>query len=216
VPHVAFDAGEDPREGRGNGNAAAPGAHGGRRAAFGWLALLAGVGLIGAVNLAPRILTVMKLERQKAVSQHRLVALERQTARMRDIAESLRRDPEFVNRAAAAATAGRTESYASGGEERIVVEETLRIDGLSPEFERPTEVEKLPAWTGWIERLARDPRLALSLSAWGAVLVLLSFVVGPREFPTAAASAAGPPAPHRRAVRREGTRRYHRVDGPTV
>lgn len=101
-----------------------------------WLALLAAVSVYALVALSPKLLTYLELRQEHQAHQVQLVRVEHQIDDLREIAVSLKQDPDFVRKLANVEFGA-----ARPDEEHIPVDEPLQISirDNDPVFEPSAE-----------------------------------------------------------------------------
>jgi cell division protein FtsB len=87
-----------------------------------WLALLAAIGVYALVALSPKLLAYLDLRQEHQANQVQLVRVEHQIDDLRQIAVSLKQDPDFVRKLANVEFGA-----ARPDEEHIPVDEPLQI-----------------------------------------------------------------------------------------
>jgi len=136
-----------------------------------WLTLFLCAGMYAAVALAPKLLRYAETRNRWRTNQQRLVMLEEKVGYLRQVARELQHDPEF------AAELARIELNASRpGEERIPVDETLRLDAVNPAVVKPEEAFEHPWYLPALQQLAGNAALRRALLMAAAALLLFAFV----------------------------------------
>lgn len=137
----------------------------------GWACLFLAAGCYGTVHLAPRLVTMLKLQHEYDTNQARLVSLEDQLQSLSRMAKALETDPEF------AATMARSEFTAERpGEQRIEVEPHLaqQPHDLGPHLDVPEP--PWPWYTPFAKAVVESPPLNNGILTASACLMLLAFI----------------------------------------
>lgn len=137
-----------------------------------WLCLLLAAGMYGAVALAPKYLEFLELHAAHHAGQVRLLALDRQTRTLSQVARALESDPAFV-----AEFARIDFDAAAPGEERIAVSPEFHLE---PRSTAAVAVNAVAAhrWRGPLVRaLAEDRGLRRTLLISSATIVLAAFAL---------------------------------------
>lgn len=135
-----------------------------------WTGLLTAAGLFAAVNLSPRLVTLLKLRDEQYANQTRLVSLEKQARQLERVVEALEHDPAF------AAEMARLEFDAlRPGEEVIAVDRTLALDARHAATAEPARQETRAWYLPAVELVATRRELRNTLLLTAAVLVIVAF-----------------------------------------
>ena len=138
---------------------------------LGWLCLFLAAGFYGTVHLAPRLLTMVRLQHEYDTNHLRLVSLENQLQVLGRMAKALEHDPDF------AAAMARVEFSADRpGEQRIAVDPHLTQEtrDLAPQLD-VTE-PPWPPYTPFLKFVVEYRSVNTGLLIAAAVLALCAFI----------------------------------------
>lgn len=139
-----------------------------------WLCLFAAAGLYAVVALSSKLCAYCTLDAEHESNQWRLVALERQIGRLRQVIAAQHDDPAFVREQAQSDFA-----LSRPDEQRIPVEShlTLHIGPGQPEL-APRSVS-LPAYLPYVRSIAGSREMGDAILASAAALVIGAFTLLP-------------------------------------
>lgn len=135
-----------------------------------WLCLVAAAVLYGMVTLSPKLLSFLTLNRAYHANQWKLVSVEKQVDHLQKVIDAQKNDPAFVREQARFAF-----DVASPDEQRIPVESHLRLNIGTGNADLMVVPPDLPWYSPLFAAVACSPRVADTLLAISALLVLYAF-----------------------------------------
>ena len=139
-----------------------------------WACLFAAAGMYGAVDLAPKLLNYIALDREYRINQLRMIELDRQVTHLNRVIEAHASDPGFVREEARSAF-----DTAPPNEQRIPVESHLRMNIESPAALRSKARVTLPWYTPIVLQIAGSREIENLLLVGAAATVIIAFTFFP-------------------------------------
>lgn len=137
-----------------------------------WLCLFSAAALYATVTLSPKLLAYLTLNREHRANQWKLVALEKQVARLEKVIDAQKNDPAFVREQARSDI-----DVASPDEQSIPVDSHLRLDIATGNADLPVVPPNLPWYATLLGIVARSHAFANLLLGAAGVLILYAFAV---------------------------------------